>query len=113
MDLGTVKQYQDWSLTGTVKDAAGAAIDLTGGGVRLTAVSQSGEISLDISGTLTDAAEGEYAVSVGQALTGVMSVGIHELELTILDSAGKVHKTPRGMTMTIERALNQSAGVAV
>lgn len=106
----SVKQFTDFSVTGTITDSSGDAIDIAGGGCRLTMVGPDGVQSLDKAGSITDGAAGEYAISVTDIESGAMVAGTHQCEVTLLDAAGNTRKT-QNFEIVVRRALAPSAGV--
>lgn len=84
-------QGATWEIAGALKDAAGAALDLSGVTIEWTLKNSSYSLSLTtVDGiTIVDAAAGTILINVVPASSAVVPLGVYEdsLKVTLVDGA--------------------------
>lgn len=97
----TFVQGDDWSFPATLKDQAGAAIDLTGYTFLAQARTRaSAGVAFTLTVTVTDAANGVVTVTVDAATTADIGPGTYVWDLQWTDAAGDIRTILAG-TITV------------
>lgn len=97
--MSTIKAGDTHTITFTIKDSAGAAVDLTGSTPRVVARPLSGGAAVELTSAL-----GVDAGTVEHTLTGTLAAGTYHIEVEITASGGAITTAPSDGYATLKVA---------